>query len=286
MSKELEQPRFRIGETANRPYGGNVSDAPFPRALYCLAVKSGFESQSALAKAIGSKPNTVSGWYRGEKVPSPERFGNFLILTNSSEEEREPLVAAYANRLAEQEASSRLKLSGRFMQPSNNPFGKWTEDFCHERAMTIAKFKEMLAISPRSSRRNHGRETIELIRQNAKDKLKLSEEQTASLNEAIDKEIQQRTEEGHKFQSGLRGRQLVKGQEKLNYRTYNGKQAGEILEISRERVRRLRNNFNLPVLLTNEHIEMLRGHLEKTKDRREKLQRTRMDRCSRITLQS
>lgn len=278
MTKEAENTRFRRGESANRPYGGNVSGEPFPQALYCLAVSRGFESQAALAKALGCHSPTVGAWYKGKSIPSPEAFGNLLILFNPKDEEREPLVELYAKRLAEQKASLGLKISRSSMRLSNNPIGEWIENFCQERAMTINKFSAILKIpsSGTSVRRNHGRETIELIRQNAKDRLKLSEEQVASLNELIDKEIQRRTEEGHRFQSGLmRGKKLAKEQAMLNYPTYNGQQAGEMLGISREWVRKLRNHFKFPGLFTDEHIQMIRIHLEKSKNLREKIRQAR-----------
>lgn len=277
MTQEFERPRFRPGESTIRPYGGKISDDPLSQALYKSAALRGFESQSALVKALKIRPNTVSKWYRGKGVPTPSVFGDLLVLFDLNDEEREPVVEAYAKRLAEKEASRRLKISRSMMQPSNNPFGEWIENFCQERAMTIVKCTEILEISSNGpDRRNYGRETLGLIRQNAKDKLKLSEEQSASLSEAIDNEIQQRTEEGHRFQSGLRGKKLVKEQRKLNYRTYNGAQTAVELGVTRAMVSNLRKEFGLPYFLTEEDLRTLKEHLDKTKGRREKFQQSMM----------
>ena len=104
MTKE-RQSRFRSGENPNRPYGGHISDEPLPKALYNAAVSMGYESQRALASALGVDSGTVGYWYRGEKIPSPRVFGDLLILLDLNDEEKEPLVEAYANRLARKEAS-------------------------------------------------------------------------------------------------------------------------------------------------------------------------------------
>lgn len=119
MMKEVQNTRFRIrsGENPNRPYGGNVSEAPFTQALHHLAVSRGFKSQRSLAKALGVSQSRVSKWYTGSNIPSPEAFGELLILFNPNDEEREPLVELYAKKLGEQEVNHRLKTEGRTRFP-------------------------------------------------------------------------------------------------------------------------------------------------------------------------
>ena len=115
MMKEVENTRLRVrkGENLNKPYGGDVSKAPFPQTLHHLAVSRGFESQRALAKALGVSQKNVSRWYRGQNIPSPEAFGKLLILFNPNDEEKEPLVELYAKRRDEQKMKHSLEAEGK-----------------------------------------------------------------------------------------------------------------------------------------------------------------------------
>lgn len=280
MTPEFERPKFRRGENASKPYGRNISDDPFSQTLHKSALASGFESQIDLAKALGISPKTVNKWYRGKSVPSPAVFGDLLVLLNLNDEEREPLVESYANRFAERKENFRLEASRRMMQPSNNPFGEWIENYCEENKIALSQLSQTFGLNKQLLSKNRdslGFGSLESIRQNAKEALGLSEEQTASLNEAIDKDIEQRKEGGHRFQSGLSGKQVVKKQKELNYRTYNGQQAAIELGITREMVRQLRQKFQWrsPVL-TEDDIRVFREELGKTKSFREKQRQTRM----------
>lgn len=88
--------------------------------------------------------------------------------------------------------------------------------------------------------------------------------------------IQQGLDEGRNFRNYPAGSSLRKMQEQVTYPTYNGQQAREILGISREMVRQLRKKFNLPLLLVDEDILVLKEELKKTQARREKYQQTRL----------
>lgn len=93
MLTELEPRKFRRGESPNKPFGGNVADSSFPKALRALAVSRGFESQSDLARHLGNKNHSVvGGWYRGEQVPSPESFGALLILFKPNDYKSEKMI--------------------------------------------------------------------------------------------------------------------------------------------------------------------------------------------------
>ncbi len=277
MSQEFERPRFRRGENASRPYGGKISDDPFSQALYNAAVSRGFESQSVLANAVEIRPSTVGKWYGGKSTPTPSVFGDLLVLLNLNDEEREPVVEAYANRIVKRK-ELQVKNHRSYMKPSNSPLGKWIEDTCKEKNITLGKLSKMLGSNSHLEKRfSLSLGSLEHIRQNAKEALELSEEQTDTLNRLIDREIQQRTEEGHRFQNGMNGSQLKKEQKMLSYRTYNGAQAAVELGVTRPTVSSLREKFGLPHLLTEENLRMLKEHLEKSKDIRQKLQRTRME---------
>jgi len=146
MLAELEPRKFRRGENADKPYGGNIAGLPFPRALYEIAVSKGFESQSDLARALGNKTHgVVNRWYRGEQVPSPEPFGELLILLkpndDRSEKMTERLVDSWAKLLAEGRGLHGGSRPGRYVRLrkiSETPFAIWLESFCRDREITMS----------------------------------------------------------------------------------------------------------------------------------------------------
>ncbi len=102
MLQEVEQHRFGRREYAGRTIGGNVADNPFSRALHCMAAKRGFESQTALGRALGKKHIiVVSRWLRGESVPSPKEFGNIIKTLKPTDNELDVLVEPYAQLILE-----------------------------------------------------------------------------------------------------------------------------------------------------------------------------------------
>jgi hypothetical protein len=289
MTKEIDQPRFRRGENASRPYGGNISDDPFSQALHKSAVARGFESQSVLANAVEIRQSTVGRWYRGESIPSPEVFGNLLILFNAKDEEREPVVEAYANRLGEREEAStshRLKTSRRLMRPLNNPIGRWIEDFCNSKNITLRELFTTLGLSKGvASRGQLGLGALSLMLERVPKVFGLTEEETEGLSEVVVLEIQNRVQEGRKLANNPGGKIAKKVRDSLGCCTYTGSEAAAELKVSGVTVSNLRKKFNLPILLTAEHVEMLRKHLEPTKVLREKQQKTRTENRPTITSQ-
>lgn len=276
MIAEAERVRFRTGESRNKPYGGNIADNPFSQTLYKLASSQGFESQKSLARALDSRQNLVSSWYRGISFPSPKLFGRLLVVLDLTDEEREPLVELYAQKLASEElerkgAYSSLKISRRMIHPSDNPMGKWFENLCEEKGLTLSQGSEKFKSSGLLLRRhNFSLKDLDFIYKNAKDAFSLSEDELAILAEAIEKEKQYRAEKGHRFQIGPIGMKVVEEQKKLSYPTWNGEQAGAELGITREGIRQLRKKFGFPVLLTEDHIKQLKSHHAIVEERREK----------------
>lgn len=265
MVQGIERPKFRSGEGPNKPYGGNIADKPLTQTLYRLAASQGFESQKSLARALGSTQSLISEWFRGKSFPSPELFGRLLIILNLTDEEREPLVELYSQKLASQElrrknADHRLKASKKMIRPSDNPMGKWFESLCEEKGFTLSQGSDKLGSSTlRLRRRRFSLGDLNLIRQNAKDAFDLSGEQMVNLSKTIEKEIQYRRENGSRLQSGSNGLRVIEEQRKLSYRTWNGEQAGSELGVSRQTIGNWRRELNLPLLLTEKHMELLRA---------------------------
>ena len=147
MSAEFEPKKFRRGESVSNAYGGHVSPEQFPQALYSLAVSRGFETQTALANALGKKRNSLVGrWYRGEGVPSPQEFGSLLVLFAPNDEELEPLAAAYGRLIQQGKGITGccgeriFQVSQRSMRRSQTPIGRWIEGFCRKRHLTLEAF--------------------------------------------------------------------------------------------------------------------------------------------------
>jgi len=266
MIKETEPVRFRSRKSTGRPYGGNIADEPFPRVLHCLAVKKGYGSQLALTKALGKKYNCMVGtWYRGEHVPLPKEFGNLLVVLKPNDEELDLLVESYAQLLT-QRREKVVRISSMATQPTDNPFGQWVENICRQKKISISEFFRILGFSKTTTiRRKPGKETLNSVVENAPRVLNLSEEEIESLSQAVSLEIEKRVAEGHRFQDNPRGSKLKKMQKEINHSTYNGAQAANKLGVTRERVRQLRKKFKFPLLLTEEHLEMLGARLGKTK---------------------
>lgn len=270
MSGEVERGRFRAGESPNKPIGGNIADKPFPQTLHRLAASRGFDSQKSLARALGSSQNSVSSWYKDTSCPSSELLERVFVVLDLTDEERDSLVELYALRLERKNSEFLLKMSRKGIRRSDNPMGEWLESLCEEKGLTLAQGSEQLKSPDLLKRRRRlSLEDLDFISQNAKDAFDLSEEEQDILLETIEKEKQYGREKGRKFQRGPIGKQVVKEQEKLDYPTWNGAQAGAEVGRTRERIRQLRKKFGFPLLLTAEHMEQLKNYLAKTETIRE-----------------
>lgn len=283
MLTELEPRKFRRGENPNKPFGGHIADAPFPKALRALAVSNGFESKSDLARHLGNKNHgVVSRWYKGERVPSPESFGELLILLESNDDESEKmterLVDSWAKLFTEGKGlhGSRPGSYRHLRKTSETPLGQWIEGFCKDEKITIGEFlkNSKVGVNP-ADRDEFGDRNFSLILKNAPVAYGLSEEKKEGLSEAIVQTIKQKKESGHRFNNYENGKEVRTTQERLGYIAYNCKQAGEKLGVSRETVRLKLKKFNLSsLLITEENLEFLRREFDKTKAVREKMQET------------
>ena len=275
MTAEFGPKPCRIDESRLRPYGGNVSKEPLPQALYGLALSRGFESQRALAKALGKKTNTTVGkWYMGINAPSPQEFGSLLVLFAPNDEELEALVGAWGQELqagrginpgqtAGSEAARRRGL--KLMKRSGTPIGRWIEGFCRRRRLTIEDFDRTVGITARGrSRRHLGLASLSRLLEVGPQAFELTGEQIEELSRAVAQTMDQEIKRGHRFQSSPRGLALKKIQGSVDCKTYNGEEAARELEVSREAVRQHRNKLGLPLLVTFEQLELIRADLKKS----------------------
>lgn len=97
---ENQPKRLRKGESPGKPWGGAIADRPFSQALFALACSRGFQSQLALARALGKKDNrTTRQWYVSGIYPRPESLGEILQVLKPNEPELETLLTPWVENL-------------------------------------------------------------------------------------------------------------------------------------------------------------------------------------------
>lgn len=273
MTNEFET-KFRRGESRDKPIGGNVSPEPFPQAFYSLARSRRIESQLKIAEVLCTTQSKIGSWLRGESVPSPAGFGSILVRFQPNDNELDSIIEPYGD-LLQKAAESRVRTFSEASRRSwklkeklkdKTPFEDWVEELCQTRQISSKAFEQALASRycfRSKSLRFHFRGPLSLDRyseilQIAPGALDLSSQQTDSLSEAVAKTIEDLFATGHKFKEGINGRGLAVYSRTLPYKTYNSVEVAGELGISREWVRQLRMRLNLPPLLTEEQLEMLR----------------------------
>lgn len=267
MLQEIERAKFRLGESANKPIGGNIADTPFVKALRAVAVDRGFESQRSLARALGhNSSDRVGKYYRGQHVPSPEAFGELLILFCSTkgdyDDKSEALVDAYAQEITRGKGvrysrKDVLEQSRRQIKPSDTPIGGWIENTVQELGITIRELSRTLGVN------NIHRDLCGLlqfndIEKNVGEAPSLSPAQKESLSEAIRSTVRQRQSEGHIFQTTPRGSKIRQIQKQLGYITYNGVQVAREFGVTRQTTSNWRKKRNWLSPLTERQMEILR----------------------------
>lgn len=193
MTKEFEQPRFRRGESANKPYLRHVADTPFAKALSDISVDRGHESQSSLARSIGKRQEVVRRWLVDKGIPSPEVFGSLLIRFQPNDEKMEALVSAYAQEISQGRGmpgrntpEGRIAGARRSRGHPDTPVGQWIKKFCDDKGITYRDFFKEIGFGSstdfgKKERDSFGLEPLNLIRQNGRETLGLSEEQKRAI---------------------------------------------------------------------------------------------------------
>ena len=187
---------------------GDVSSAPFPKALHELAVSRGYESQRALVRAIRvESSSSVSQWIRGENVPSPECFGALLVLLRPNQGELERLVLPYSELLrigkggVVRDTEIQLKRSAMQMGVRETPFGEWIENFCKKKKVTFRRVAESLGFSSNffTNRDLLGISALAIILQCLPKRYNLGDDEVEDLCESITKTIVGKISNGHQF---------------------------------------------------------------------------------------
>jgi len=279
MMKEREVELLVETEPKKRKPYGLVSKEPFPTILNGILLKRGL-TRKDLAEITEMTQGAVCFWFTGRSVPSLKALGALLIALRLDDDEVDELTEAYGCELSKGRGVSRvnsLELSRLLIKPSESPVGKWIEEQCIERNITVTEGMRLLKLtSKRSSvRDSFGLETLIRMQQNAPWAFKLSEEEIEILNRAIQDQISTELEKRHRFVH--RGKNGLTPEERktLNYHYYNFAEVAETLGTSREWIRILCRKFNFVSPLTRDQIKKLETHLAETKDLREKRQNTR-----------
>lgn len=268
---ELEQRKFRRGEHIGKPLGGNVAPEPFPQALYKLALSRGYESQLSLSKALGNKFNSsVRTWYTGISAPTPEYLGRILILFQPNDEELDSIIDPYGQLLQEGKASigsvpdtkRSIRIGLKQIKPGPTPFDEWMESFCRENMLSLKSLAVLMGmkdISPIRHRKSPvSLDTFSVALQTAPQALNLSPEATDSLSEAVSLTIEEQIASSHDYKTNNAAGRIRTWQAQILCKTYNCRQAGRELGRSGEWVRKLRIKLNLPYLLTEADLNVLR----------------------------
>jgi hypothetical protein len=193
--------KFRNGESANRHWGGRISENPLPQAIYAVAASMDMKSQRILARALGKPHSTVvQSWLSGKSVPTPEQFGLLLQVLQPTDQELDILLPLYCEILIKRNA------------------------------------KETVATRNRR-----------LLDQQIK------EHAYAATNPP---------EEDSQGRAVRIGPGVMKGiQKSLPYKTYNGHQAATELGTSPQVICNKRKKFNLPLLITQDQLAIIKADL-------------------------
>lgn len=200
---ESEPRKFRQGESAGRPIGGNVSPEPFPQALSKLAALRGLESQVSLGRKLGHVNNgVVSRWFRGENAPNADNFGALLRVFRPDEAELETLVEPWRKLLEDGKAGVghfadspvALRIGRKLMNNATTPIGMWIEVYCRSHDITLGNLARSVQLSNLwgQTRDRIGLDGMLALLHKLPQAQDLSDKETASLNEAIAQTIVQR----------------------------------------------------------------------------------------------
>lgn len=156
---------------------------------------------------------------------------------------------------------------------SETPVGAWFEEYSIRTSMPLRDLAKRISLSNLGVRGKFGLSSLSKILQNAPEALKLSEEETSTLAEAVAQTIEQRIASGHNYSinSGVNVRKVQAG---LDCQTFNGVQAAEILGTNRQHIFTLRQSMGLPILMTQEHIDQLKLKFDSTRVTRERRRKT------------
>lgn len=235
---------------------GKEPKHPFGKALRQIAESRGYISQTDLARALESNGNQmVNKWINGNNRPDAEHFSALIRLLKPQGDEMEELVVPYVSHLRDK--SFKLSRSHISKPGQKGPVFDFLANYALVNKRTLGEvYRDIKTIW--SDLGSAGQERVCEILQNAPLGLNLTEEETTTLGLAVARQIIDSGRAGKKSSVNARGARLLKIQAQLKCKTYNGNEAGQFLGLTRERVRQLRSKYNMPILMTDEHIEILK----------------------------
>ena len=263
------QTGFRLGESAGKPWGGNVPDEPFPKALQAFAAVRGFESQSAFARSLGKRgPGTVRNWFIGKSTPIPEEMSRIFLLHKPTPEEVESLIGSWSILWQEGKGiKGGSKIARSHIKLSKTPLGMWIEQYTKDRQISLLDLSEKVGVQL-AYRDKLGIASMQKVIDRADEVLGLDEMQVAELIEACAQTIEQRVAEGHQFKTNVYAAKAA--QKDLACKTFTPTEAARELVFTREAVRQHRKKLGLPLLITEKQLEILRQSFEETRELRER----------------
>lgn len=245
--------------------GGKVSAKPFPRELYELARSRGYVSQMSLTREFGHQNNsTVSAWYRGERVPSPEYFGAILRLFRPNDEELEKIIDPYCKLISHgfgrrgvgSGAEKYFKLSRKRRKPPMNSLGLIIDKICDREQINLKEFALRMDVNPKSLTGIRRKNKISLdhlakILEKTPNKFNLSEDEVEQLTKEVVQIIDEKTKRSARMGS-LAPCHVRSLQKDLPCQTYLPIDIAFELDRSRERVRQIREKLRIENVIMTE----------------------------------
>lgn len=260
------EPRFRRGESAGKPLGGNIADTLFARTLYVLAKSHGYETQMSLSREFGENRNgLVSKWYSGKQFPDTEHFGALLRILKPNDEELDVLVEPWRAHLRETFISRSRAVRARAKENQHGPLRSFFNNLADSHALTLKEIFGLLLLADHNFSGEMSVALLSEILEKAPVVLDLMDEETAKLADAVAGEVAAKVARGKKGRRTFGSARLKKLQTSLVCKTYTPADAAGELDVTRERVRQLREDYDLPLLMTEGQLEILRNRPRRLK---------------------
>lgn len=253
------KPEFRLGESSGKPLGGNIAETPFAQALYAIAKSRGYESQMDLARIFGHKGNgIIRQWYSAITFPDAEHFGALLRLLKPDNEELDALVEPWREHLRDMAISHSRIGRARLKETDHRPLRRYFGELAESHDLTLLEIARSLRVSYTSFSIDVSTSFLSEILERAPGALNLNEKETAKLAEAVAVEVATTLVRGKKSKKTFSGSRLWNLRKGLRCKTYTPAEAAEELTVSRQYVGQLRIKYGLPLLMTEDHLRILR----------------------------
>lgn len=274
------KPKFRLGEAANRPIGGNIADTPFTKAFRNVMTEAGFDSQLSLAHALNKTHNSaVSSWLTGNHFPRPEEVGGIIIACHnngigSGNKKLEAFLNAYGDTLRERELGI-VSRRGPFEQKRkirksiNTSVSKWIERFCEQEGSSLSGFFRRIGCVDVCVSGRGSFSVPMLIEIEGAVRSKYGKKTGSSFHTAVNEEIIKREKEGKSVKT-FTTRGMRTKQRESNEPLYNGQQVANMLGTTRATVSNHRIKRGWDLLLTESQVAQIGNIMERNRKIKEK----------------